>query len=64
MKAIFFSDASDIFCISVLNMPISSIYFSIFNVSLALSTDPICGPKLNLSKIGVLSNIKDKENFI
>jgi len=45
-------------------MPISSIYFSIFNVSLALSTDSICSLKLNLSKIGVLSNIKDKENFI
>jgi len=45
-------------------MPISSIYFPIFNVSLILSIDPICSPKLNLSKIGVLSNIKDKENFI
>jgi len=45
-------------------MPISSIYFPIFNVSLILSTDPICSPKLDLSKIGVLSNIKDKENFI
>jgi len=45
-------------------MPISSIYFPIFNVSLILSADPICSPKLNLSKIGVLSNIKDKENFI
>jgi len=45
-------------------MPISSIYFSIFNVSLALSTDLICSLKLDLSKIGVLSNIKDKKNFI
>jgi len=45
-------------------MPISSIYFSIFNFSLALSTDPIWNLKLDLSKIGFLSNINDKKNFI